>query len=92
MNLAEQLEDLDSIESFFTLFNVEYDERFITNSRIQLLKLFHQKLSEYQTPVEYYQYQEALTKAYCLLQRGVSIPLAASACHSCKSECSTESI
>lgn len=92
MNLAKQLEELDSIESFFTLFKVDYDESFIANSRIQLLKLFHKKLSEYQAPVEYFQYQEALTKAYCLLQRGVSIPLAASACHSCKSDCNTESV
>lgn len=92
MNLADELAELDSIESFFVLFNVDYDENVVKKSRIQLLKLFNKVLEEYQAPIEYLQYQAALSKAYCLLKHGVSVPLAESNCSTCNSDCTTESV
>ena len=87
MNLAEQIEKLDSAESFFTLFEVTYDPEVIECRRIQLLKLFNRNLIFYKEPIAWAEYQEALSKAYCLLQRGETIPLAESSCSSCQSDC-----
>ena len=92
MNLADELADLESIEEFFILLNVDYDEDLIKKNRIQLLKLFHKALEEHQAPVEFLQYQAALSKAYCLFKHGVSVPLAESNCSTCNTDCSTESV
>lgn len=86
MNLAEQLEELDSAESFLNLFEVDFDPEVILHRRVQLLRLFHKNLAGYQEPIEWQDYQQALSKAYCLLKRGESLALAESACGSCN-EC-----
>lgn len=87
MNLADEVEELESAESFFEFFKVDYDPELIRHSRIQLLKLFNKNLVTYQEPIEWKEYREALTKAYCLLKRGVIVPLAESSCTTCQSDC-----
>ncbi|MGL1959285.1 MAG: nitrogenase-stabilizing/protective protein NifW [Colwellia sp.] len=83
MNLAEQLEELDSAESFLNLFKVDFDPDIIMHRRIELLRLFHKNLTAYQEPLQWNEYQQALSQAYCLLKRGEKMALAGSACGSC---------
>lgn len=87
MTLAEQVQSLTSLEEFFELFEVEYNAELITHGRVKLASLFKRNLTQFPEPILWEQYQAALSKAYCLLQSGVSVPLSASACASCKSKC-----
>jgi hypothetical protein len=66
---------------------VSYDPEVIKHRRIQLLKLFNKNLICYQEPIAWAEYQQALSKAYCLLLRGETMPLAESSCASCQSDC-----
>lgn len=87
MDLEAKIAELDGVEDFFELFEVAYDEEFIQHNRIHLLKLFHKNLAPYEVPISWDNYKAALSKAYCLLERGVKLPLAASSCANCESDC-----
>ncbi len=87
MQLSEQIEELDSAESFLELFDVEYDPEVIQHRRVQLLRLFHKNLEWAEdVTLEFTDYKLALTKAYCLLQQGDEVPLEVPDCGQC-SEC-----
>ncbi|MEI6894294.1 MAG: nitrogenase-stabilizing/protective protein NifW [Colwellia sp.] len=87
MTLSEQVEELSSVEDFFELFEVEFDENVIRPSRVKLLTLFNKSLAEYSEPLLWENYKGALSKAYCLLQHGVVVPLKGAGCANCHSEC-----
>lgn len=88
MNLIEEVEELSSVEDFFEHFEVEYDENLVEHSRVQLLTLFNRNIAEYSEPLQWQNYKDSLSKAYCLLKHGVTVPLKGSPCTTCKSECS----
>ena len=88
MSLIEDVEELSSVEDFFEHFEVEYDESLVEHSRVKLLSLFNRNLEECSEPLQWENYQDSLSKAYCLLKHGVSVPLKGSACSSCQSDCS----
>ncbi|MCM2680439.1 nitrogenase-stabilizing/protective protein NifW [Echinimonas agarilytica] len=83
MELDALLEDLNSAEAFLEAFEVQYDAEFLKHKRVQLLRLFRKNLEWFDVPHSRDDYQTALTKAYCLLQRGESMALNASKCGQC---------
>lgn len=87
MTLNDQVEELTSVEDFFELFDVEFDTGLVQHGRVKLLTLFNRNLAQYNEPFTFDDYKAALSKAYCLLQRGVVVPLMGSACSTCTSEC-----
>ena len=86
MSLAEQIAELSNAEDFLALFKIDYDPAVIAHKRIQLLRLFHQNLQVSKTEPDFTDYQQALAKAYCLLQRGEQVALDVPKCATC-SEC-----
>lgn len=52
MNLLEQLEELDSAESFLNLFQIEYDPEIIRHRRVPLLQMYRKNLSLYEEPIQ----------------------------------------
>ena len=82
----EDMEDLDSIESFFQYFGIDYDPAVITHQRIHLLRLFNHNLQTFSAPLTDDHYRTALNKAYCLLKSDQKLAFNEPACGSCK-EC-----
>lgn len=83
-NIEQAIEQLDSAEAFLHFFEVPYDADFLRPRRVQLLRLFHGVLNRRPSPLSWQDYQEALRRAYCLLQKGVLASLNVPACATCK--------
>lgn len=87
MSLIEEVEELTSVEDFFEHFEVEYDEYLVQRNRVQLLTLFNRHIAEFEEPLQWQNYQDSLSKAYCLMKHGVKVPLNGSPCTNCQSDC-----
>lgn len=83
----DTIEQLDTLESYFTTFGVDYDPSELAGKRVSLLREFATQLEGYQLgngqEPTFSQYQRAFVKAYYRVWSGERAPLAPSRCGSC---------
>lgn len=82
--------ELDSAESFLDFFNIQYDPDYLLTRRVQFLRLFQRQLSKQAEPKGWDAYHQAVSRAYCELERNISVAFADSHCSTCQSDCSTK--
>ncbi|MGL6259036.1 nitrogenase-stabilizing/protective protein NifW [Vibrio sp. WXL210] len=88
---SDSIAQLDTLESYFSAFGVDYDPSELPSKRVALLREFATQLENY--PLEgddeptFSQYQRAFVKAYYRVWAGERTPLAPSRCGSCN-DCS----
>ncbi len=82
MTLEEQIQHQGSAEEILELFDVAFDADLVRYKRIHLLRFFNQFVSDFNEQAEKSDYQQALKKAYCLIQKDVR-PQFQAPCQTC---------
>ncbi|WP_432452904.1 MULTISPECIES: nitrogenase-stabilizing/protective protein NifW [unclassified Agarivorans] len=82
-DIEQLVASLDGAEAFLQCFEVSYQPALLQAKRVVYLRLLGQLL-EKKPATTYQEYQAAVAKAYCLLEKGVVVAHAAPACSTCK--------
>ncbi|GAB1620515.1 hypothetical protein AAOGI_05650 [Agarivorans albus] len=77
------INELASAEDFLNYFGVNYQAGLVRVKRVLFMRLLKQVLAK-QASSSYSEYQAAVSKAYCLLEKGVVLAHQVPSCEACE--------